>query len=101
MDALTRKRRAGVTVDREEASLNHDSNYIAALGQPEASGFPAASPGEGLGSGEHVGEASPGAMEAGEGHGAVGRPFLQASPFHSEKIRAEVEAGAQSTDVAG
>ena len=90
MDALTRKRRSGLLTEREDSSL-HDGDYIAALSQPEASEVPAAgTQGEPAG-GNRVGESSPGTLEAGEAQGPTGPPYLQANPFHSDKIKAEVE----------
>ena len=92
MEALTRKRRTGVAADLEGASLNLDSEYITALSQPEAREAPASGPRPGPGNGEYMGEASPGALEAGEAQGsAPGLPLIQANPFHSDKIKMEVE----------
>ena len=92
MEALTRKRRTGVAADLEGASLNLDSEYITALSQPEAREAPASGPRPGPGNGEYMGEASPGALEASEAQGsAPGVPLIQANPFHSDKVKMEVE----------
>ena len=82
MDSLTRKRRGGVVEERQEANLNREAEHTAALGQPETSEVPATGARGGPGSGLQMGEASPGAMEAGEAQSsAAGLPFFTGEPF--------------------
>ncbi|OLP76939.1 hypothetical protein AK812_SmicGene43063 [Symbiodinium microadriaticum] len=88
MDPLTRSRRGGSHREVEEASAVHDPDYQAALGQPEVSGNSGVGSRGAPASGTVPGEASPGTLEMG-GAGVLGLP--QANPFHSERVKAEVE----------
>ncbi|CAE7193732.1 RE1 [Symbiodinium natans] len=84
MEELARRRRAGVADEQEERSVPQDYNYEAALSQGFAS---AANPGGATWSGD----ASPGMLESGEAAECLESTRLPiASPFHSEKVKAEV-----------
>ena len=84
MDTVPRRRRAGGTGEPEGNDDVPDIAYQTALSQTVASAPP---PGM-----IHRGEASPGTLEMG---GATGRMEAEqlptANPFHSERVRAEVE----------
>ena len=87
MDSLTRSRRVGLK-EREGASGAPDPDYQAALGQAEAAEASGVGTSAVPTNGTFPGEASPGTLEMGGGPGA---PVLQASPFHSDHVKAEVE----------
>ncbi|CAE7227612.1 unnamed protein product [Symbiodinium necroappetens] len=88
MDPLTRSRRGGNHREVEEASAAHDPDYQAALSQSEISGNSGVGGRVAPTNGTVPGEASPGTLEMG-GAGVLGLP--QANPFHSERVKAEVE----------
>ena len=78
--------------DREEASGAAEREYETALGQAE----PGAGSGGGVSgiqlNGVMGGDASPGTLELGEARAQeVGQQLPSANPFHSERVKAEVE----------
>ena len=92
MDTLTRKRRGAGVSEPEEASGAAEREYETALSQAE----PKIGSGSGVSgtllNGVAGGDASPGTLESGEARAREqAHPLPSASPFHSERVRAEVE----------
>ncbi|CAE7355520.1 RE2 [Symbiodinium sp. CCMP2456] len=88
MDPLTRSRRGVACKENDGASAVHDPDYQAALSQAETPGVSGAGISGVPTSGAFHGEASPGTLEQG---GVKGSQLPQANPFHSERVKAEVE----------
>ncbi|CAE7798008.1 GIP [Symbiodinium necroappetens] len=91
MDSLIRRRGAGAK-DPEEASVAREPDYTAALSQAGAPGASGIGMGDVPVNGLRAGEVSPGTLESGKGVGKpVGGELPMANPFHSDKVRAEVD----------
>ncbi|CAE7362962.1 RE2, partial [Symbiodinium necroappetens] len=88
MDPLIRARRGTGSREVDEASAAYDVEYQAALSQAEASAVSGGNASGVLARGLVPGEASPGTLEMGEARADMGP---RANPFHSERVKAEVE----------
>ncbi|OLP96614.1 hypothetical protein AK812_SmicGene21126 [Symbiodinium microadriaticum] len=92
MESLTRNRRGAGGKSAEEASAAREHDYRAALSQAGAEMAPGIGDSGASMNGVRPGESSPGALEAGTAGEAASRAALPvANPFHSERVRAEVD----------
>ncbi|CAE7887157.1 GIP, partial [Symbiodinium necroappetens] len=92
MDTLTRKRRGAGVSEPEEASGAAEREYETALSQAEPKTGSGGSVSGTLLNGVAGGDASPGTLESGEARAREqAYPFPSASPFHSDRVKAEVE----------
>ncbi|CAE7240965.1 unnamed protein product, partial [Symbiodinium sp. CCMP2456] len=92
MDPLVRSRRGMGVKESDEASVATEKEYRAALSQAGAGMVPGTVASGAAVNGVAPGEASPGTLESGEAAGRsreVSMPV--ANPFHSERVRAEVD----------
>ncbi|CAE7560008.1 RE1 [Symbiodinium sp. CCMP2456] len=84
MDTVSRRRRVAGGSDSEATAAARESEFTAALGQAGSDGLEAV--------GFQGGDASPGTLESGGAPGLTGTgPLPVANPFHSERVRTEVE----------
>ncbi|OLP95197.1 putative ATP-dependent RNA helicase ddx42 [Symbiodinium microadriaticum] len=90
MDSLIR-RRGSAAKDSEEASVAKEPDYSAALSQAGACGTPGTGTSAVPVNGLRPGEISPGTLESGKGVGKPTGELPFANPFHSDKVRAEVD----------
>ncbi|OLP96580.1 hypothetical protein AK812_SmicGene21183 [Symbiodinium microadriaticum] len=92
MESLTRNRRGAGGKSAEEASAAREHEYRAALSQAGTEMAPGIGDSGASMNGVRPGESSPGALEAGTAGEAASRAALPvANPFHSERVRAEVD----------